>query len=85
MARRRLVAAGVALHPVASRADTPPTAAAIMDGVENRNQGHDLLANVTLEITLPQEIYDRVKRLEQFRNYCKLVRMLETMPSHSLV
>ena len=56
-----VVALGVALHPVAARAQAP-TAAAIMDGVENRNQGRDMSSKVTLEITPKQG----AKRLRQF-------------------
>ena len=56
-----VVALGVALHPGASRAQAP-TAAAIMDGVEHRNQGSDMTSTVTLEVTPKQG----TKRLSQF-------------------
>ena len=56
------LACGVALHPLAAHAQTPPTAEAIMNGVENRDNGKDMIAKVTLEITPKQG----TKRLRQF-------------------
>ena len=72
-----LVAFGIALHPVASRADAPPTAAAIMDSVENRDQGHDMMSKVTLEIT-PKQGTKRLRQFEMMRKEGKDVIKLVT-------